>query len=220
MSAARSVGGGTLDAESSADADHGRSRGRDHERDAWMAMMAAQVATEVRHRASGDADWLSPTTWRPTAGQVTGPSTTAGTLTPRTAPGDRESAAGAATSDAGRDGRPLVHGRLSLTVRAGDLGEIAMVLDRGTGGIHVRLAAQSDHAASALEAERGVLVAALRAVGLTVGSVQVARGDGTSLARSPSTADARSEESSRHYRRAACERDAGRKRGKRLDVVG
>ncbi len=74
--------------------------------------------------------------------------------------------------------------RIRLDVRTGELGEVALVVDRSKAGVRVFIGLEQDKAKSLVEPERALLEQALRASGLSVRSVEVVRSNtlGTVLA--------------------------------------
>ena len=82
---------------------------------------------------------------------------------------------------------------LMFSVRAGDLGELKCLVNRGENGVRVLIGVDGRSALTAAAAERGVLEAALRATGLTVQSVAVVplAKFGTTLARGGEAPDGR-----------------------------
>jgi hypothetical protein len=82
---------------------------------------------------------------------------------------------------------------LTFSVRAGDLGELKCLVNRGENGVRVVIGVDGRSALTAAAAERGVLEAALRATGLTVQSVAVVplAKFGTPLARRGEAPDGR-----------------------------
>jgi hypothetical protein len=87
--------------------------------------------------------------------------------------------AGAAQAPAGAPGAGDTEGsvgsRLTLAVTAGDLGEISIVVDRGSDGMRVQIGVLDPRAARSIEPERAALERALVAAGLEVESVSVVR---------------------------------------------
>lgn len=82
---------------------------------------------------------------------------------------------------------------LMFSVRAGDLGELKCLVNRGENGVRVLIGVDGRSALTAAGAERGALEAALRATGLMVQSVAVVplAKFGTTLARGGEVPDAR-----------------------------
>lgn len=82
---------------------------------------------------------------------------------------------------------------LMFSVRAGDLGELKCLVNRGESGVRVLIGVDGRSALTGALAERGALEAALRATGLTVQSVAVVplAKFGTPLARGGEAPDGR-----------------------------
>jgi hypothetical protein len=96
----------------------------------------------------------------------------AGYMTPAKAPGIRT---GATDRGAG-EGPKNDDGRMILRVDAGDLGEVALLVDRRDGAMRVTIGVQGSAAEAAVEVERGALLQALQNVGISVSSVNIVRG--------------------------------------------
>jgi len=120
----------------------------------------------------------------------------AGDLTPAT--GGRLTETGAATGPGAvaEQAADADENRLIVRVDGGDLGEIALVVDRQAGAIRVTISAADAGAEAALGLERASLTRALQSHGITVDSVNVVRSNnfGTVLAPTRSSATQRTRE--------------------------
>src|SRR5450432_70172 len=94
--------------------------------------------------------------WRAGAGDMTPPST-----------------AGAGSHGISADAKNSHENRLIVRVDAGDLGEVALLVDRTDGAMRVTIGVQGAHAEAAVEVERLALTQALQNAGITVNSVNV-----------------------------------------------
>ena len=195
-------------------------RQRDEDRQAWAMALAETVSEHLPASLGADADWLSPTAWRSSAGQVTGSGRSVERLTHSRgaagpAPGGKSAAASGSSGAAKDSAAPM-----RMRVDAGDLGEISVVVDRAERGLRVVIGVAGQHARAAVEAERAVLMQALRSTGLSIDSVRVAgsRDAGIALARRGEATNARTQQSAKQYRQGPSRGE--RKPSKRLDVVG
>ncbi len=107
---------------------------------------------------------------------------------------------------------------MTLRVQAGDLGEVAVTLNRDANGVRVSIDTVESRAIAAMKAERGVLVRALQAIGVRVQSVTF--GTGTGLAGVRVEAHERSQEVPDRYSRSTPSKDGRARSKRRLDVVG
>lgn len=90
---------------------------------------------------------------------------------------------GGATETASENGDD---GRLSLTVDAGELGELSLIVDRTKAGVRVTIGVADQRAVAAVGPERAALERALFKAGLSVESVSVvAQATGTVFAQTP-----------------------------------
>ncbi len=95
-----------------------------------------------------------------------------GDMTPTNGSGIPTGAADSGSGEAAKNG----DSRMILRVDAGDLGEVALLVDRRDGVMRVTIGVQGSAAQAAVEVERGALLQALQNVGIVVGSVNIARG--------------------------------------------
>jgi hypothetical protein len=145
--------------------------------------------------------------WRPGAGD----------MTPAQIPAP---AAGAAVGTAGETAKHDEN-RMIVRVDAGDLGEVALLVDRKEGAMRVTIGVQGSAAEAAVQIERAALMQSLENAGIHVDSVNVVRGStfGTVLApppRNSATTDVR-ENSEGTATDSAAER---RRLARKLNLIG
>ena len=129
---------------------------------AIAAALQAQAATQPNQPAlpaSGEAA-VPAERWRQSGGALTGPSA------------HIDASDAASTSGPGTAG---TESRLVARVETPGMGSVCVVVDRSASGMRVWLGMDSGAAVDHVSAERGLLVRALEAVGLTVASVSVSR---------------------------------------------
>jgi hypothetical protein len=127
----------------------------------WATLLGSQLArVELKTRVA------PPTAaWRESAGDLTPPGANEMPV--------QNAAPGSVTSSgAGDEGS---EDRLIVRVDGGDLGEIALLVDRNAGAIRVTISAADAVAEAALGLERSSLRQALESRGITVDSVSVVR---------------------------------------------
>jgi hypothetical protein len=137
---------------------------------------ASAVGAEIGRFLLPAAEVEPPRGWRAGAGDLT-PQAGAGVF-------------GVHSPNAPTDGVARQENRLILRVDAGDLGDLALVVDQNAAGIHVTIGVGDARAEAAIGSERMTLVRALENSGISVQSVSVARLStfGTVLARSRTSA--------------------------------
>jgi hypothetical protein len=132
----------------------------------WATLLGAQLAaTRVPVGTSAGASEAT-TDWRAGAGDMT-----PGGANPMPV----ESAATGVLGGVGEAG-PDAENRMIVRVDGGDLGEVALCVDRTGGAIRVTIGAADAAAEATLGVERAVLMQALQSHGITVDSVNVVRG--------------------------------------------
>jgi hypothetical protein len=179
----------------------------------WAAALAQSVSAQI------------PPNWRPLSAPPEGWRTGDKPLTPSAGeaaqPGVSESATAALaeSGDAEQPGEGGDGARLSLTVDAGDLGELSLVVDRTSAGVRVIIGVADAGAIAAVGPERAALERALTAAGLSIDSVKVVpqASAGILLAPTPKARMARTNEP----RENADEASSNRKRTQRkLSLIG
>ncbi len=123
----------------------------------WALVVGAQVS----HFLPPASD-METSAWRGSGGDMTPTNVTS------IPTGAAESASGEAAKND--------DSRMILRVDAGDLGEVALLVDRRDGAMRVTIGVQGSAAEAAVEVERGALLQALQNVGIAVGSVNIVRG--------------------------------------------
>jgi Flagellar hook-length control protein FliK len=171
----------------------------------WATLLGAQLSST--RAATGAAP--STSGWRAGAGDMT--------------PGGAnrlpaQNAAPAAAGSAGDSG-DASENRMVVRVDGGNLGEIALCVDRKDGAIRVTIGAANPAAEAALVMEREGLLQALQSQGISVDSVSVVRaGDFGTLPAHPSGATQRSRDAAQ-----AESKDDDRERrrlSRKLNVIG
>jgi hypothetical protein len=110
--------------------------------------------------------------------------------------------------------------RMIVRVDGGDLGEVALIVDRKQGAIRVTISAADAGAEAALGLERAGLLAALQSQGITVDSVNVVRASnfGTVLAPPRSNAMQRTREAA--SAESKDDEHARRRSARKLNLIG
>lgn len=177
-----------------------------HQAERWATLLGAQLSA-TRPLATPS----EPTTaWHPGAGDLTPGATNA--LTGQ----------GAAIGPAGATGEAAeaAENRMIVRVDGGDLGEVALVVDRRAGAIRVTISAADAGAEAALGLERAGLVQALQSHGISVESVTVVRANnfGTVLAPLRPNATQRSREAGEAE--PSDDEHARRRLARKLNLIG
>ena len=105
----------------------------------------------------------------------------AGDMTPAQTPA---TTSGAAVGDAG-EAANADEKRMIVRVDGGDLGEVALLVDREKGAMRVTIGVQGSAAEAALQVERAALIQSLQNAGIHVDSVNVVRGAGFGTVLAP-----------------------------------
>ena len=145
----------------------------------WASLLGAQLAaTAVKIPA--------PSVSEPPSGWHSG----AGDMTPANGASGVPSGAAAGSASGNGEAADPSENRMIVRVDGGDLGEVALLVDRKDGAIRVTISAADAGAEAALGLERAGLMAALQSHGITVDSVNVVRANnfGTVLAPTRSNA--------------------------------
>jgi Flagellar hook-length control protein FliK len=144
----------------------------------------------------------------------------AGDMTPTNA--HRGTDSGAAVNGATGDGEVTTdsENRMIVRVDGGDLGEVALVVDRKEGAIRVTISAADAGAEAALGLERAGLMQALQSRGITVDSVNIVRANnfGTVLAPTRSNATQRTREATEAESKDG--ESARRRLARKLNLIG
>ena len=151
----------------------------------WATLVGAQLSA-ITPKTLTQSNSETPSGWHPGVGD----------LTPATGSSLTESNAANGPVAAGSQSADPSENRMIVRVDGGDLGEIALVVDRKEGAIRVTISAADAGAEAALGLERAALTRALESHGITVDSVNVVRANnfGTALAPVRSSATQRTRE--------------------------
>jgi len=173
----------------------------------WATLVGAQLSAHrpmpiAKEEAGG---------WHPGAGD----------LTPATGKQLTESGAANGPTATSADAVDSNENRMIVRVDGGDLGEVALMVDRKAGAIRVTISAADAGAEAALGLERASLVRALESRGISVDSVNVVRANnfGTVLAPTRSNTTQRTRET------AATEAESNdeqtrRRLARKLNLIG
>ncbi|MEO8905652.1 MAG: flagellar hook-length control protein FliK [Polyangiaceae bacterium] len=175
----------------------------------WASLLGAQLAaTAVKTLTPAGSD--TTTAWHSGAGDLTPSNALQGSST---------GAVGGATVGEGGTADPSEN-RMIVRVDGGDLGEVALVVDRKDGAIRVTISAADAGAEAALGLERAGLMAALQSHGITVDSVNVVRANnfGTVLAPTRSNAAPRTREATEAESKD--DEHARRRLARKLNLIG
>ena len=172
----------------------------------WATLVGAQLSA------------LAPKTItpEPTSGWHPG----VGDLTPATGSSLTQSGAANGPVAGGMGDGDASENRLIVRVDGGDLGEVALVVDRKEGAIRVTISAADAGAEAALGLERVALTRALESHGISVDSVNVVRANnfGTALAPVRSSATQRTREAT--DAEPTDDEHARRRLARKLNLIG
>ncbi|HEY0462889.1 MAG TPA: hypothetical protein VGC79_01715 [Polyangiaceae bacterium] len=145
----------------------------------------------------------------------------AGDLTPATGNRLTESGAAKGPAKAGEELTPADENRMIVRVDGGDLGEVALIVDRHEGAIRVTIGAADAGAEAALGLERASLTRALESHGITVDSVNVVRANnfGTVLAPTRSSAT-RTRQALANEAESKDDEQSRRRLARKLNLIG
>jgi hypothetical protein len=146
-------------------------RSRDEEERAALLSMIGQMLAQPPRRGPDESAATPTQGSTPTAGWHPGD----GSLT-------LHSGATAGVDGGGGDGS--LPDRLVAALQTNEFGEVRITVDRSSSGLDVVLAIENGQGAATAAAQQGALLAALRAVGVRIGSVSVRASGGTELAQS------------------------------------
>jgi hypothetical protein len=146
----------------------------------------------------------------------------AGDLTPTTAGGLTESGAASDPAAVGAEASEVGENRLIVRVDGGDLGEVALLVDRHAGAIRVTISAADAGAEAALGLERAALTRALQSHGIAVESVNVVRANdfGTVLAPPRSSASQRTRVTPASEAESKDDEQTRRRLARKLNLIG
>ena len=172
----------------------------------WATLLGAQLSSVQPKTLSSE-----PTSaWHSSAGDMTPSNATGGATSGVTVGASADSAEAADTGE----------NRMIVRVDGGDLGEVALVVDRKEGAIRVTISAADAGAEAALGLEREGLMQALQNRGITVDSVNVVRANnfGTALAPQRSNATQRTREATEAESKD--DEQARRRLARKLNLIG
>jgi len=175
----------------------------------WATLLGAQLSAVLPKAIASE-----PTSaWHSGAGDMT-PSNAA-----RGADASGAASGAGARSDSGQTADPTEN-RMIVRVDGGDLGEVALLVDRKDGAIRVTISAADAVAEAALGMERSALVQVLQSHGITVDSVNVVRANnfGTVLAPIRSNATQRTDDATETESKD--DESARRRLQRKLNLIG
>ena len=172
----------------------------------WATLLGAQLSSMQPKTLASE-----PTSaWHSGAGDMTPSNATSGATSGATVGASADSAEAADASE----------NRMIVRVDGGELGEVALVVDRKEGAIRVTISAADAGAEAALGLERAGLMQALQNRGITVDSVNIVRANnfGTALAPQRSNAMQRSREATEAESKD--DEHARRRLARKLNLIG
>jgi hypothetical protein len=146
----------------------------------------------------------------------------AGDLTPATGSVLTESAGPSKATEGAGLVEDSHENRMIVRVDGGDLGEVALLVDRNAGAIRVTISAADAGAEAALGLERASLTRALESHGITVDSVNVVRANnfGTVLAPTRSSAMQRTRQAQATEADSKDDEQTRRRLARKLNLIG
>jgi hypothetical protein len=177
-----------------------------HQAERWATLLGAQLS----------AARALPLPSEPTKAWHSG----AGDLTPGATKGLTGSGAAIGPAAANGESSDAADNRLIVRVDGGDLGEVALLVDRKAGAIRVTISAADAGAEAALGLERAGLLQALQSHGISVESVTVVRANnfGTVLAPPKTNATQRTREA--REAESTDDEHARRRLARKLNLIG
>jgi len=177
----------------------------------WATLVGAQLSALAPPAITRSAP-EEPGGWHPGAGD----------LTPATGSNLTESGAASGPAKAADAGPDDHENRLIVRVDGGDLGEVALLVDRKAGAIRVTISAADAGAEAALGSERASLMRALQSHGIAVDSVNVVRANnfGTVLAPTRSSAMQRTREAPASEAESKDDEQTRRRLARKLNLIG
>ncbi len=182
----------------------------------WAALLAAGV-TQVQSCNTSGGPFLGgpPEAWRGNVESLTPPNEVArGTelSTQVQAPGEPPQASTGNASD---------QNRIQVRVNIGDLGELALVVERSAAGVNIQISAQDSSILEAMAAERETLTTALSSIGHSVTSLAFIAMDrlGTNLAQ-PRVSSSQQTRTQRNAKKGDSQMPQSNRKPRRLNVTG
>jgi hypothetical protein len=188
-------------------------RARTEHAEQWAHLLAHSVVQQIPVNWAGEAS--SPNTWRTSDSALTPEAASAQTGEgPKTAPGNAAASGSGEAGGSGGDGA-----RLALSVDAGELGELSLVVDRTKAGIRVTIGVSDASALQAVGPERAALERALSATGLSIDSVRVVAQNAGGTVLAPSQ-KARSLDPAQRGEQKPEPENARRRNARKLNLIG
>jgi len=173
----------------------------------WASFVSAQVAAA---RPPVKSSVKEPTNER---------RADAGDLTPGGAKGLPAQAASVGAANGAAEGEGGDDNRMVVRVDGGDLGEVALTVDRKQGAIRVTISAADAAAEAVLGLERTALIQALQSHGMTVDSVNVVRAGSFGTLPAPRSVATQGARDSAEAETTEADREH-RKQSRKLNVIG
>jgi len=177
----------------------------------WATLVGLQLANHAP-KVVPQLTSEPPSGWHPGVGE----------LTPATGSSLTQSGAASGPLASGSGEGDASENRLIVRVDGGDLGEVALLVDRKEGAIRVTISAADAGAEAALGLERAALIRALESHGISVDSVNVVRANnfGTALAPVRSSATHRTREAQAAEPESTDDEHARRRLARKLNLIG
>ena len=185
-------------------------RARTEQCEQWAHLLAQSVVTQIPVNWASEP--ASPTAWRTSDSALTPEAPRAGEG--KTAAATAQTSGASDTAGSGGDGA-----RLALSVDAGDLGELSLVVDRTKLGIRVTIGVADAAALNAVGPERAALERALAATGLSIESVRVVAQNGGGTVLAPSQR-ARSSDPAQRGEQNSQPENSRRRNARKLNLIG
>ena len=117
-------------------------------------------------------------------------------------------------------GTELGENKLQVRVNIGELGELALIVERSADGVKVQISAQDSHVLEALSSEQDALTSALSAVGHTITSLAFVTMDRIGIKLAQPKIGPLPKKPQRAIKRAADGTAQSKRRSRRLNVIG
>jgi diacylglycerol kinase family enzyme len=141
----------------------------------------------------------------------------AGDMTPAQAKTSASTASASTAQESANDDES----RLIVRVDAGDLGEVALLVDRQNGALRVTVGVQGAAAQAAVEVERAALTQSLQNAGISVESVTVVRTSSFGTVLAPPPDKNASSQTPDDSERTVADNEANRRRlARKLNLIG
>lgn len=187
-------------------------RARTEQCEQWAHLLAQSVVTQIPVNWASEAP--SPTAWRTSDSALTPEATAPRVGEGKTAAANAKASGASETAGSGGDGA-----RLALSVDAGELGELSLVVDRTKLGIRVTIGVADAAALNAVGPERAALERALAATGLSIDSVRVVAQNSGGTVLAPSQRARTSDPAQRGEQNSQPE-NSRRRNARKLNLIG